>query len=209
MDRRDPPAKARDGLVPVFPDSEFSMRILLALALTAALPNLTQAQVTINPKVGISLADMKEATQDLDTKGRMGYQAGVDLRLGGTVFLQPGLHWQQTGLEFTPVVGPVYTLDVRGMHLPVLLGVRMGTGLVGFRIVGGPTMTLVQSVKDNAGLVTKDDLTSQQFGGMAGLGVDLMGLSVDLTGEMGFTNYFEVAGDQKLRVFRLSAGLRF
>lgn len=185
------------------------MRILFSLALAAAIPCTAAAQVTINPKVGISISDMKDATADVDTRSRLGYQGGVDLRLGGMVFLQPGLHLQQTGLEQQLPGNVSYNLDVRGLHIPVLLGLKLGTGMAGVRLVGGPALTMVQSVKDNVGLVTKEDLTTNRLGGMAGIGVDLMGLSVDLTGEMGFTRFFEQGSDAKLRTIRLSAGLRF
>lgn len=185
------------------------MKILATIACAALFATTAQAQVTLNPKVGVSLSDMKDATEDVDTKGRLGYQVGVDLRLGTMLYLQPGFYFQQTGLEQQVTGGLTYNLDVRGIHIPVLLGLRAGTGLAGFRIVGGPALTLVQSVKDNAGLVTKDDLTERRLGAMLGVGVDVMGLTVDLTGEMGLTRFFEQGSDAKLRTFRLSAGMRF
>lgn len=180
------------------------MRANLALALLVLFPIPAAAQVTINPKVGVSLSDMKDATEDVDTKGRLGYQAGVDLRLGGAFFLQPGVHYQQTGLEIggTP-------LDVRGIHVPVLFGIRLGAGVASLRIVGGPAATFVRSVNDDPGGAMQDLLRERRIGGMLGLGADLMGFSVDLTGEMGLENFYRAGSDQKLRTFRLSAGMRF
>ena len=55
----------------------------------------------------------------------------------------------------------------------------------------------------------QDLLRERRIGGMLGAGVDVMGLSVDLTGEMGLDNFFRTGSDQKLRTFRLSAGFRF
>ncbi len=185
------------------------MRIATAVLCAALFAVPVQAQVTLNPKVGISLSDMKDATADVDTKGRLGYQAGVDLRVGSMLYLQPGIYLQQTGLEQEVAGGITYNLDVRGIHIPVLVGLRGGTGLAGFRIVAGPALTLVQSVKDNAGLVTEDDLTTRRLGGMVGVGVDVVGLTVDLSGEFGMTKFFEQGSDNKLRTIRLSAGLRF
>lgn len=183
---------------------EVRLRVLFAAALVLAAPGVVAAQVTINPKVGISLSDMKDATDGLDTKGRLGYQVGADLRLGGAFFLQPGVHYQQTGLEIggTP-------MDVRSVHVPVLVGLRLGAGIAGVRIVGGPAATFVRSVNDDPGGVMQDLLRERRIGGMLGAGVDLMGLSVDLTGEMGLDNFYRTGSDQKLRTFRLSAGLRF
>lgn len=180
------------------------LRIALAVLLVAATPVAGNAQLTINPKVGVSLSDMKDATDDVDTKGRLGFQAGVDLRLGGMVFLQPGVHLQRTGLE----VGG-HDVDVRGLHVPVLAGLKVGTGLAGLRVVGGPALSVVRSVNDNDAEIGKDDLTERRLGGMLGAGVDVMGLSVDLTGEMGLGNFYRSGSDQKLRTIRLSAGMRF
>jgi hypothetical protein len=188
---------------------EAPLRIPTAVLCATLFAVPAQAQVTLNPKVGISLSDMKDATADVDTKGRLGYQAGVDLRVGSMLYLQPGIYLQQTGLEQEVAGGLTYNLDVRGIHIPVLVGLRGGSGLAGFRIVAGPALTLVQSVKDNAGLVTEDDLTTRRLGGMIGVGVDVIGLTVDLSGEFGMTKFFEQGSDNKLRTIRLSAGLRF
>jgi len=185
------------------------LKILAALACAALTATTAQAQVALNPKVGISLSDMKDATADVNTKGRLGYQVGVDLRLGRMVYLQPGIHLQQTGLEQQVVGGITYNLDVRALHVPVLLGIQTGTSLTGFRVYGGPAVTLVQSVKDNAGLITEDQLTDRRVGAMLGLGISVAGLTVDLSGEMGMTRFFDQGSDAKLRTFRLSAGMRF
>ncbi|HUG27766.1 MAG TPA: hypothetical protein VMK53_05650, partial [Gemmatimonadales bacterium] len=125
---------------------EARLRILFAATLVLAAPSVVAAQVTINPKVGVSRSDMKDATDGVDTKGRLGYQVGVDLRLGTAFFLQPGVHYQQTGLE----VGGT-TMDVRSVHVPVLFGIRLGAGVAGVRIVGGPAATFVRSVNDDPG----------------------------------------------------------
>lgn len=177
------------------------LSLILAAGLLAPLP--AAAQLSINPKAGISLSDMKDATEDVDTKGRMGYQAGVDLRLGGAFFLQPGVHFQQTGLE----VGGA-DIDIRGIHVPALLGLRLGVGPAGVRVVGGPAVTIVRSVNDNAGGITQELLRERRLGGMLGVGADLMGLTVDLTGEFGLDNFYRTGSDQKLRTFRLSAGIK-
>lgn len=191
--------------VPGQPETvEVRLRILFAAALVVAAPCVVAAQVTINPKVGISLSDMKDATDGVDTKGRLGYQLGVDLRLGSAFFLQPGVHYQQTGLEIGGTA-----MDVRSVHVPVLFGLRLGAGVAGVRIVGGPAATFIRSVNDDPGGVRQDLLRERRIGGMLGAGVDVMGLSVDLTGEMGLDNFYRTGSDQKLRTFRLSGGFRF
>lgn len=184
------------------------MRLLpavLGLVLTA-MP--AGAQVAISPRAGVSLSDMNKTTADVDTKGRLGYQAGVDVRLGLGFFLQPGFHYQQIGIEQTTLLGS-FDLDVRSFHLPLLAGVKLGTGPAGLRLSAGPALTIVESVGDNDGGVTKDQLTERRLGGMVGIGLDLLGLSVDLSAEAGMTRFFESGFDGKLRTFRLSAGLPF
>lgn len=184
------------------------MRALLAIALSTAMASTVSAQSGLNPKAGISFSDMKNATADVDTKGRMGYQVGVDLRLGGGVFLQPGVHYQQVGLEQATLLGP-YDLDVRSIHVPVLVGLRLGTGLTALRVAGGGALTMIGSVPENDGGIVKDDLNERQWGLMAGVGLDLMGLSVDLTGEAGQSRFFGSGSEVKLRTIRLSGGVRF
>ncbi len=185
------------------------MRVIAAAVALALAATTAQAQVAINPKVGVSISDLNSTTADVDTKSRLGYQAGVDLRLGGAVYLQPGAHYQQTGLEQSSNLSGSYDIDARGLHFPVLVGIRTGLGLAGVRIVAGPALTIVRSVKDNDGGIVKADLTERRWGGMAGVGVDLLGLTVDLSGEVGFTKFFETGSNEKLRTIRLSGGLRF
>lgn len=185
------------------------MRVFGLIALSASLTSVAAAQVTLSPKVGVSIADMKSATADVDTKSRLGYQAGVDLRLGLGMFIQPGVHYQQTGLEQNLLLAGKYNLDVRGYHIPVLVGVKAGVGVAGIRIAAGPALTLVQSVKDNAGGITKDDLAKRRLGGMVQVGVDALGFTADLSGEAGLTKFFETGRTEKLRTMRLSVGWKF
>jgi hypothetical protein len=180
--------------------------LLLVPAGVASAQN--QASVALNPKLGVSISDLNNTTADVDTKGRHGFHAGVDFRLGTTVYLQPGVFYQQTGLEWNGLI-ETYNLDVRGFHFPVLAGVRTGSEEMGFRFSAGPTLTAVSSVKQNIGLVAKDDLESFRWGGMAGVGLDISRLTIDLSGEMGFTRFFSDGSDAKLRTFRLSAGFWF
>ena len=73
------------------------MRIVLASVVVAFLGLATfslNAQISVNPKVGVNLSALDTKIQDIDAEARAGWNAGFDLRVGkGVVFLNPGLHY--------------------------------------------------------------------------------------------------------------------
>jgi hypothetical protein len=172
----------------------------------------------INPKVGINLSGVNAQLTDLEAAARVGWNAGVDFRLGGKkLFLNPGLHLNNYTARLVDGVSdntPGQFRDetkIQAIKAPLNIGIDI-TGrqqLLNFILKGGITPTYVMSVQEKAGIpFSKADLKPFTLGANAGLGIDLAFLTVDLNYEIGLNDYFRNATGRN-NVLSLSAGIRF
>src|SRR5690606_5184342 len=76
------------------------MKRLTVVLTTCALLLLSlqsQAQVRINPQIGVNLSALDAKIGDLKTEAKAGWNAGVDFRIGdGFIYLSPGAHYYST-----------------------------------------------------------------------------------------------------------------
>ena len=196
------------------------MKTMPVLVLFAALclTTVSNAQLTVNPKVGINVSGVEAKIGDLTTEARVGWNAGIDLRFGDKmIFFNPGIQLNNytarlvKDLEEQPDVKLREETTIQALKAPINLGLRLtGTGgLMQIYAKGGVTPTMLLSVqeKDNFPF-NKDDLKKITWGANAGVGVDVLFLTVDLNYEIGLTDYFANAPG-KNNVLTLSAGIKF
>lgn len=174
----------------------------------------------INPQLGVVGTDLTGDVEDLDDKANLGYGFGGQLRFGGRAYLAPGIYWQHTSLEATTIDDATLEsvtddLEVNSIHIPVHVGYNlsagdaMSMGSLGFRVYGGPTLTMVMDVDDNAFGVEKDDYEDSIFGAQVGAGFDLSTLTVDASYEWGLSNVFKAGEERKQNAVRGMVGLKF
>lgn len=176
------------------------------------------AQVKVLPKVGLNFSGVDAKLQDLRAEARVGWNAGVDFRVGdGVLFLNPGLHYYSYTARLIQDVSennPVKFQDettIENMKLPVNLGIHItgDDGLLGLHIKGGIVPTYVIGVDEKAGFsFSKEDLNTFTLGANVGAGVDILFLTVDANYEMGLNDFFADA-EGKNNMFTLSVGLKF
>lgn len=195
----------------------FLALVLPALALVTAVPAGAKSFV-INPQGGVVGSNLSSDVSDLDDRARLGYALGGQVRFGGKGYVAPGIFWQHTSLEATTVDDATLEevtddLEVSSLQIPVHLGYNlgggMGAGSFGFRLYGGPSLTMVTQVKDNAFLITKDDYEDTIFGAQLGAGFDIATLTFDANYEFGLTNVFKADEDTKQNAARATVGLKF
>ncbi|GAB3971673.1 hypothetical protein GCM10028806_22260 [Spirosoma terrae] len=152
-----------------------------------------------------------------DNAYRVGWQAGLYGRTGGTIFGQLGLEYRnstsnliRTGQGTTP--GSVSD-EVRGkidqhfIAIPAYVGVRIG-GTLGLRLQVGAELASLVAVGNNNFNLGKDDLNRTILNGLAGAGINLGPLTLDAVYNHGLQNVFENA-DTKRRIFAVNLGFRF
>jgi len=142
---------------------------------------------------------------------------GGNLRFGsGQVYLAPGVYLQRANIQTTQKD----TLDtgdledivgIQSVHIPALVGVNMSSdptgGGLGFRLFGGPTLTVVTKVQQNDFNVEKDDFKSSYAGVMGGAGFDLSRFTVDFSYETSLGKVMENT-DAKQQSLRAAFGIK-
>ena len=193
--------------------------VLPLLGLAAAAPSHAKSMV-INPQAGIIGSNLTSDVSEIDDEARLGYQVGGQVRLGGKGYVAPGLFWQHSSLEATEIDDATLdevtdNLEVDAVVVPVHVGYNfakgngMETDVVGMRVYGGPTLTMVTDVDDNAFGVTKDDYESTVLGAQLGAGVDVASLTIDAHYEFGLSNTFKADEDTKQNAARATLGIKF
>jgi hypothetical protein len=191
--------------------------LVLATAVLAASSGLAAAKsFVINPQAGLTASHRSNDPGDLSTSGRVGWSLGGNIRLGGKAYIAPGVYFQRTNIQLsqkdTVSTGTVEDiLGVQSIHVPLLVGVNMssnanGPGL-GFRLFGGPALTIVQKVDANDFGITKDDYKSSSVGIQAGAGLDLAVLTVDVSYEAALGKVLKDS-DAKQQTIRAALGLK-
>ena len=171
-----------------------------------------------NPQAGLTASHRSNDPADITTSARVGYTLGANLRFGsGKVYLAPGAYLQRANIQTTQK--DTLTTDtledivgVQSVHVPLLVGLNMsdnptGAGL-GFRLFGGPTLTVVTGVQDNDFGVEKDDFKSTHAGIMGGAGFDLSRLTVDVSYESSLGDVMENS-DASQQSLRAVFGIKF
>ena len=191
-------------------------RAIRSLMLTAILVGSSSGlaaakDFVFNPQAGLTASHRTNDPADITTTARVGYAFGANLRFGsGKAYLAPGAYLQRANIQTTQKdTLSTNTLEdivgVQSVHLPLLVGVNMSDnptgGGLGFRLFGGPTLTVVTGVQDNSLGVEKDDFKQMHAGIMGGAGFDLSRLTVDVSyeGSLGKVMENSDAKQQSLR----------
>ncbi|MBL7790793.1 MAG: outer membrane beta-barrel protein [Saprospiraceae bacterium] len=191
--------------------------IMLAAAVTFSAP--LQAQVRINPKVGVNISALDTKIQDITAEARAGWNVGVDVRAGkGLVFFNPGVHYYSfTARLVSDVVDegqqlkPSEETMIQSVRVPVNLGINITGqgGLIGLHLKGGVTPAYVIGVKErpnyNFDIETLNRFT---MGANVGLGVDILFFTVDANYEIGLNEFFKDAAG-KNNMLSLNVGIKF
>ncbi|HMQ77746.1 MAG TPA: outer membrane beta-barrel protein [Flavobacteriales bacterium] len=162
--------------------------LLPAFALLNA-TNSAHAQIQVNPQVGLLAQTLQGDPDNGDYRGNMGWQAGVDIRLGRRVYFQPGVH---IGRQATVVQVQVpLLLDTFLVENDLVRTVLKARALVGFNLVhkdgfklrlnAGPSYDLLLSVDNSNDDIAwnRDDLTAGSFNLDAGVGLDIWFVTVE------------------------------
>ena len=192
-------------------------RLFLALALLFSV-QLVSAQVKVNPRVGLNVSALDAKLTDFTAEARAGWNAGMDFRIGqGTIFLHPGIHYYSNTTRLVQDINTETEVrfseetTIQSFKAPLNLGLRVtgDNGLLGLYLHGGVVPTSVMGVKEVDNIPFDiDKLNRLTWGANAGVGLDFLFLTANLSYEHGLTEYF-VDGEGRNNVVTLSVGLKF
>ncbi|UHG94784.1 hypothetical protein [Spirosoma oryzicola] len=150
-----------------------------------------------------------------DDAYRVGWQAGLYGRTGGTVFGQLGAEYRNTSVNLVRVNNNTTPSELRGnlnqhfIVIPAYVGVRVGEAL-GLRVQAGAELATLLGVGDNNLNLNRDNLRTTTVNGLAGLGINLGPLTLDALYNHGLANVYKNSTlDSKRRMFSLNVGVRF
>ena len=185
--------------------------LLGIFVVASAAPTAAQVVELIVPQIGVTFVNYSGDLIDSDTG--VGFEAGGKIRVGSRFFVEAGFYWTTAGADATGLDGSTTTdgLRIQDVSTPVAIGYKIiKSRPAAFRIFAGVVPSFVTSVSDNDFDVVKEDLKSTLWAGRAGLGVDLVIVSVDAGYDFGLSDIFEVGVDSvKRNEWFLQVGARF
>lgn len=152
-----------------------------------------------------------------DDAYRVGWQAGVYGRSGGTIFGQIGLEYRNSTANLirvnnTSTPGSVNdqtkgSVKQQFLAIPAYVGVRIGSAL-GLRVQAGAELSSQVAIGKNNFQLGNDDVRRTLLNGLIGAGINLGPLTLDAVYNIGLSNVFENL-DTKRNMGQLNLGFRF
>jgi hypothetical protein len=143
----------------------------------------------IGIKGGVNLSSVKVASLSTNLENKTGYQLGAFARIGRTIFLQPEVYFTAKEVNVDVLNSLTTTQGVVGfsqksLDVPVLLGIKLGP----LRVMAGPVASYAISAETSPDAAVKSYFTGtskeiidrSSFGYQAGIGFDILNLSLDL-----------------------------
>jgi len=188
--------------------------LLLLLIILISLPS--RAEVKFYPQVGANATFLTENLTGITYSSSAGWQAGLSVQFGKMIHFQPGIFYKNSRKNLVlTVAGTSDEVRANNLNIPALIGVKiLPLKVVDLRINAGPSFSYLLSVGENDLNLTKDDYKDVVWGLQAGLGLDVLVLSFDISYEFGLTDYIqyeilENIGTSKANILRVNLGLRF
>jgi hypothetical protein len=168
----------------------------MTLALVMGLLSVATAQkhsradyFRIGIKGGVNLSSVKVASLSTNLENKTGYQLGAFARIGRTIFLQPEVYFTAKEVN-VDVLNSLTTnqgvvgFSQKSLDVPLLAGIKLGP----LRVLAGPVASYAISastspdaaVKSYFSGTSQDIINRSSFSYQAGIGFDILNLSLDL-----------------------------
>lgn len=152
-----------------------------------------------------------------DDAYRLGWQAGIYGRSGGTIFGQIGLEYRNSTANLIRVnnsstAGSVNdqtkgSLKQQFLAIPAYVGIRIGSAL-GLRLQVGAELSSQVAIGKNNFKLGNDDVRRTLVNGLLGAGINLGPLTLDAVYNHGLSNVFERL-DTRRNTGQINLGFRF
>lgn len=179
------------------------------------LTNLS-AQIQFNPKIGWNKFKFKPGEESvLKSSKERGFQIGVDFRIGGVTYLQPGIHFVGTNSKYldsrVDIIDSIDKARLESVKVPLSLG-RLFLDLEVFQVHGrlGGVANFPLKVEDvSPNFVTINSYEDVNFGATGGIGIEIFRVSFDIQYEHAFTDILVDDKGSKNHLWSFSLGYLF
>lgn len=168
----------------------------------------------LNPQFGINSSRLSTDPDFAEPSARVGYQFGADLRIGGKMFLEPGVYWYRVGSDLltTDQVTSQPLQDqvkINYLKVPLCVGYSvLDTRLLKFRGSTGLVPSFYSGIKDNIINLNNEDFNKLVLGLRFGIGVDILLFTFDLDYELGLGNAMSTNAGARNDVLSLAVGFK-
>ena len=179
--------------------------------------SLSWAQLRIHPTAGVNFSRYDEGYEDKEISGAAGLQAGLGIRFGDQIYIEPAILYFQTNnnvkiyeTDAIDILVDERETKVRGLKIPVMIGVDLISDVRNaLRVYGGPNLTYIaDSNKQIFGNNENVEFKKTGWALGAGIGVDIGMLTLDLYHEWGMSDTFNDSSAQsRNNLLYLSVGL--
>ena len=173
-----------------------ALKFLMTIALVMGMLSVATAQkhsradyFRIGIKGGVNLSSVKVASLSTNLENKTGYQFGAFARIGRTIFLQPEVYFTAKEVN-VDVLNSLTTnqgvvgFSQKSLDVPLLAGIKLGP----LRVLAGPVASYALSastspdaaVKSYFSGTSQDIINRSSFSYQAGIGFDILNLSLDL-----------------------------
>ncbi|MBK8580463.1 MAG: outer membrane beta-barrel protein [Flavobacteriales bacterium] len=195
-------------------------RTILLCATFIGMATAATAQLKVNPQLGAAFTDLSNDPGGVTTKAAIGYQLGVDLRLGDRLYFQPGAFFGRSATVVKLSASDTTAIEDNLIRTTAKLKALVGYDIIHgdhfkLRLNAGPTYEALLSVdsKDDKIAFNKDDYNGGSFNMDAGLGLDLTILTLEGGMSYGLSNAYKdqgkLLGDAKYFTYYLTLGVVF
>lgn len=174
-------------------------KLIVSIIFIIATINL-MAQLSLGPKIGYTASTLSTDSEDIKKDFNNTLHFGAFVRLGGKTYLQPELLFMTKGAEFGYNLqeGAKQNVELNTIDIPVLIGFKLiDLKIADIRAMGGPVGSFVinKDIKAKGAIsevdeLGEDDISDANWGLQAGVGVDVLSLSLDVRYHFSLTNAY-------------------
>jgi hypothetical protein len=196
-------------------------KFILLISLTL-LTVVASAQFTFGVKLGYTASKLPTNIPGLKDGVKSNFLFGAFTRFGKKVIVQPEVYFATSGGIYTDSAGSKQTIKLKNLDIPVLVGFKLIEAKVfNIRVLVGPVASFVlgKDVQYNDLTQIEEQLEASSLKDIiwkfdAGLGVDVLFLTLDVRYEWGLNNLYnppdvKPSYDIKNNVFNISVGFKF
>lgn len=162
--------------------------MLLASSAFAQIPG-----ISFGPKIALNFSKFSTNYDEVEASMKPGFDLGLFARFGNKLYLQPELTYSFQSSKIKNIADEManFSLKTSTLDVPVLIGYKLlDLGAGNLRAFAGPNFSFV--LGDN--FDEFGNAASFNVGGQAGLGIDLLKLTIDVRYGYIFTNMADDSG---------------
>jgi len=161
---------------------------------------------------GPNVSTLRVESEELNKESKTGYHIGLSWRKAGFFYTQLGVRYNSPVYSVFPATASDsgdHKFSVSDIDFPITAGLNFLSGrILGLRGFLGVTPAFNIGVGDNDYDINKDNINTFVFYGQAGIGVDVLFLSIDLGYNYGFSDMIKDVNSKPGQGF-LNIGFKF